>query len=185
MTLSALIRKRDTANLATAIPAIPATQPKGKTTAIIATEKEANPKEGNTVHLANVGIHDTSTTSRWWLIYYQDQDPEKVACCPEASYSEILKWRPDAIAAKPFTPAIRKPLAPLTAEDEMVIRAWMALIKETDSDSITEVIGQCQQNAEAREYIIGRAAAELPLGQHAVTVEGANTMEGNVAGTKP
>ena len=44
MTLSALIRKRDTRNLATAIPAISATQPKGEsaTVARIATVAVAN-----------------------------------------------------------------------------------------------------------------------------------------------
>lgn len=47
MTLSALIRKRDTGNLATAIPAISATQPKGEaaTVARIATVAVANPRE--------------------------------------------------------------------------------------------------------------------------------------------
>lgn len=48
MSLADLIRKRDTGNLATAIPAIPATQPKGEaaTVARIATIAVANPTEG-------------------------------------------------------------------------------------------------------------------------------------------
>ncbi len=102
MTLSALIRKRDTGNLATAIPAISATQPKRKaaTVARIATVAVANPKEGQPV--------------------------------------------------------------PVTAEEEMAIRAWLALIEETDAATIAEVIGQCQRDADARDYFTGRAAAELP-----------------------
>lgn len=50
MTLSALIRKRDTGNLATDIPAISATQPKGEaaTVARIATVAVANPKKEKT-----------------------------------------------------------------------------------------------------------------------------------------
>ena len=49
MTLSNLIRKRDTVGIATAIPAISATQPKGEaaTVARIATVAVANPKEEN------------------------------------------------------------------------------------------------------------------------------------------
>ena len=47
MTLSSLIRKRDTGSIATAIPAISATQPKGEaaTVARIATVAVANPPE--------------------------------------------------------------------------------------------------------------------------------------------
>ena len=72
MTLSALIRKRDTGNLATAIPAIPATQPKGEaaTVARIATVAVANPKGEKTAPPAKVGAGDTATTSRWWLIRF-------------------------------------------------------------------------------------------------------------------
>jgi len=102
MTLSALIRKRDTGNPATAIPAISATQPKGEaaTVARIATVAVANPKEEKT--------------------------------------------------------------APLTAEEDAAIRAWLELIEETDPATIAEVISQCQRDAEAREYFAGRAADELP-----------------------
>jgi hypothetical protein len=61
MTLSALIRKRDTGNLATAIPAISATQPKGDaaTVARIATVAVANPKEEKTAPPAKVSPGDT------------------------------------------------------------------------------------------------------------------------------
>ena len=81
MTLSALIRKRETGNLATAIPAISATRKGegGGTVARIATVAVANPKEGQPV--------------------------------------------------------------PLTAEEETAIRAWLALIEETDAATIAEVIG--------------------------------------------
>jgi len=57
MTLSALIRKRDTGNIATAIPAISATQPKGEAASVarIATVAVANPKEEKTAPPAKVG----------------------------------------------------------------------------------------------------------------------------------
>jgi hypothetical protein len=163
MTLSALIRKRDTGNLATAIPAISATQPKGEATTVarIATVAVANPKEEKTAPLPKVGAGDTATASGWWLIHYPDRDPVEVACCPEATHADILERHPDAVAAEPFTPTFRQPSAPLSASEEAVIRAWLALIEETDPATIVEVIGQCQRDADARHYFIGRAAAEL------------------------
>lgn len=162
MTLSALIRKRDTGNPATAIPAISATQPKGEaaTVARIATVAVANPKEEKTAPPAKVSPGDTATASRWWLIHYPDRDPVEVACCPEATHADILERHPDAVAAEPFTPTIRQPSAPLTAEEETAIRAWLALIEETDPATIAEVIGQCQRDADARDYFTGRAAAD-------------------------
>jgi hypothetical protein len=164
MTLSALIRKRDIGNLATAIPAISATQPKGDaaTVARIATVAVANPKEEKPAPPANVGAGDTATASRWWLIHYPDRDPLEVTCCPEATHADILERHPDAVAAEPFTPTIRQPSAPLTASEETAIRTWLALIEETDPATIAEVIGLCQRDADARDYFTGRAAAEVP-----------------------
>ena len=66
----------------------------------------------------------------------------QVACCPEAPHTEILERNPDAVAAEPFTPSIRQPVAPMTAKTETAIRAWLALIKETDLGTIAEVIDQ-------------------------------------------
>lgn len=164
MTMLSRLREKRTGNLATAIPAISATQPKGVagTVARIATVAVANPKEEKTAPPAKVGAGDTATASRWWLIHYPDRDPVEVACCPEATYAEILERHPDAVAAEPFTPTIRQPSAPLTAEDETAIQAWLALIEETDPSTIAEVLGLCQRNADARDYFTGRAAAELP-----------------------
>lgn len=59
-------------------------------------------------------------------------------------------------------PTIRQPSAPLTANDEIAIRAWLALIEETDPATIAEVINRCQRDADARDYFTGRAEAELP-----------------------
>lgn len=62
--------------------------------------------------------------------------------------------------AEPFAPTILQPSERLTANEETAIRAWLALIKETDPATIAEVIGQCQRDAEARDYFTGRAAAD-------------------------
>lgn len=114
------------------------------------------------IEALKVGADNTAATSRWWLIHYADRDPVEVACCPEATHAEILERHPDAVEAEPFTPAIRQPSTPMTASDKVAIRAWLAMIEETDLATIAKVIGQCQRDADARDYFTGRAAAELP-----------------------
>jgi hypothetical protein len=96
------------------------------------------------------------------LIHYIDRDPMDVACCPEATHADILERHPDAVAAEPYSPTTRQPSAPMSASEETAVRAWLALIEETDPATIAEVIGRCQQDADARDYFTGRAAAELP-----------------------
>jgi hypothetical protein len=109
-----------------------------------------------------IGTDAMGAASRWWLIQSPDCDPVKVYCCPEVSYAEILKWYPHAGAATPFTPTIRQASAPLSADEENAIRAWLALIGEQDPMTIVEVIGQCQRDADARDYFNERAADSLP-----------------------
>ncbi len=165
MSLSNLIRRKsEPVGFATATPATFATQEaeRGRTVASVATVAVAKFPQGQTAPPAKVGAGDTATASRWWLIHYPDRDPVEVACCPEATHADILERHPDAVAAEPFTPTIRQPSAPLTAEEETAIRAWLALIEETDPATIAEVIGQCQRDADARDYFTRRAAAELP-----------------------
>ena len=165
MSLSNLIRRKsEPGGFATATPATFATQEgeRGRTVASVATVAVAKSPQGQTAPPANVSPGNTATTSRWWLIHYPDRDPVEVACSPEATHAEIQERYPDAVAAEPFTPTIRQPSAPLTASDETAIRAWLALIEETDPATIAEVIGQCQRDADARDYFTGRAAAELP-----------------------
>jgi hypothetical protein len=97
MTLSALIRKRAPRNLATAIPAISATQPKGEdaTVAGIATVAVASPKEEKTAPPAKVGAGNSATVPigkasaeltgeeessiRAWLDLINETDPANIA----------------------------------------------------------------------------------------------------------
>jgi hypothetical protein len=109
-----------------------------------------------------IGADAMARTSRWWLIHYPDCDPVKVYCCPEVSYAEILKWYPHAGPATPFIPTIRQASAPMSADEENAIRTWLALIGEHDPTTITEVIGQCQRDADPRDYFKERAADSLP-----------------------
>jgi hypothetical protein len=100
-------------------------------------------------------------TARCWRVVSADGEQLTVTVSPEATRAEILKLYPDAVAVDPFTRPVRKPGAPLTAEEEGAIRAWLALIEETDPASIASTIEDCKQDGEARKYFLGRAAVEL------------------------
>ena len=167
MSLLSRLREKQAGKVATATPATFATQAGGerRTVASVASVAVAKFPQGQTAHSPKVGAGDTATVSRWWLMHYPDRDSVEVACCPEATHADILERHPDAVAAEPFTPTIRQALAPMTASDETVIRAWLALIEETDPATIAEVIGQCQRDADARDYFTGRAADNLQKNQ--------------------
>lgn len=53
------------------------------------------------------------------------------------------------------------PAVPMTAGEEVAIRAWLAHIEETDEAAIAAVLTQCRTDAEARAYFAGRAG-EVP-----------------------
>ena len=71
MTMLARLREKRNGNLATAIPAISATQPKEEaaTVARIATVAVANPKEEKTAPPAKVGAGDTATLVAFWATW--------------------------------------------------------------------------------------------------------------------
>ena len=106
--------------------------------------------------LLKVGAGDTATASRWWRLHHPDRVVE-VSFNPEATHAEILEWHPDAVAAEPFTPTVRQPLAPLTADEETAIRAWLAKTGETDPPTIAQVLAQCLNDADAQDYFKRRA----------------------------
>lgn len=173
MSLSNLIRRKsEPVGFATATLATFATQEgeSGRTVASVATVAVAKPPQRQTAPPAIVTTADPATVSRLWLLHYPDRNPVEVSVVSGATRAEMLDWHPDAVAAEPFTPTIRQPSAPLTASEETAIRAWLALIEETDPVIVAEVIGKCQTDAEARGYFTGRAAAELPISQPAALV---------------
>ncbi|MDR2689859.1 MAG: hypothetical protein LBB76_08905 [Azoarcus sp.] len=100
-------------------------------------------------------------TARCWRVVFADGELT-VTVSPEATRAEILKLYPDAVAVDPFTRPVRKPDAPLTAEEEAAIRAWLVLIGEDDPASIACTIEDCQRDEGVRKYLLGRAAVELP-----------------------
>jgi len=51
--------------------------------------------------------------------------------------------------------------APMTADEESAIRAWLTHIEETDAAIIAIVLGQCRADVDARGYFL-RQAGEVP-----------------------
>lgn len=116
--------------------------------------------ESPVVHVNPHGTCDAATASRWWLIHYADRDPVEVGCCPGATHAEMLERYPAALAAEPFTPAVRPPSAPLTAEEQTVIEEWLFMIEETDPALVTAVLAHCRRDPDARAYFL-RTAEEM------------------------
>ena len=153
MTLSALIRKRDIGNPATAIPAISATQPKrgAATVARIATVAVA------TCQPSSVVAEPDNVPRFRWLIHFTDRDPILSSFSPEVTHAEALAIHADAVAAEPYEPP-PPTLEPMTTEAEGEIREWLALIEEADPATIAEVIERCRIDSEARAYFVGRSS---------------------------
>ena len=119
-------------------------------------------RKAEIIDALKVSPGDTATASRWWRLHFADLEPVEVYCTPAAVHEDIMARHPGAIAAEPFEPTIRLPAEPTSAGEEAAIRAWLALIEETDPATIAEVLNQCQRDADARDYFTGRAVAELP-----------------------
>ncbi len=149
MSLSALIRKRKTVSLATAIPAIPA----------IPAIREAN-TGGTVARIATIAVAnptDAKTATAWaWLLHYPDRELVELFTSPESTLAEVLRDFPEAIAAEPLPATPTRPTAPLTAKEEGAIRAWLAVIEEFDEAIIADVLGRCRTDPEARAYFAGR-----------------------------
>ena len=118
-------------------------------------------RKSEIIDVLRAGAGDTATASGRWLIHYPDRDPVETVFDSAVTHAEILELYPEAVAAEHFTPTIRQPSEPLIANDEIAIHEWLALIEETDPATIAEVIAQCRQDADARDYFRERAAAEL------------------------
>jgi len=142
---------------ATATTATYATQEGGKRQAVTNIAVAESP-QGETVPLKKVCSVDkcTGTVSKWWLIHYSNRKSQEVSCCPEVTRANILERYADAIAAEPFSSTIRQASSPLTASEEIKIREWLAKIGETDSKTVEQVVDQCRQDLDARNYFLSR-----------------------------
>jgi hypothetical protein len=115
---------------------------------------------GKTAPLEKISPGDTATAFFLWRIHFPDREPMEVSFTPEVTRAEALGLYPNATAAEPFTPTIRQPSVPMTAEEESEIRRWLTKIDETDPVTIDEVLDRCRNNPEAREYFLSRASED-------------------------
>lgn len=93
------------------------------------------------------------------------RQPEKIATATPATFATQAAEIGRTVASVASVAVAESPqgkVEPMTAEEDTAIRAWLALIEETDPATITVVIEQCQRKAETRTYFTERAAAELP-----------------------
>lgn len=165
MPLIDLIRKRITGASATATPAIPAIPATRRlndtgTVAEIAGIAVAKPEVEKIAARPSTGADGPTISYRRWQVSYPDRDPVTVICVPEVTLGEMQNRYPDAVQVEPALPTVRLPSAPMTDEEEESIQAWLAQIGETDSAVIVEVLLQCQNDADTREYFVGRARTD-------------------------
>ena len=59
------------------------------------------------------------------------------------------------------TPTTRRPVVPMTAEQEAAIRAWLTFINETDSYIIADTLERCRIDTNVLTYFVMRSA-EVP-----------------------
>jgi hypothetical protein len=166
-----MLRRKQSMEVATAIPAIPAThgQEWAGTVARIATVAVATPMgaksdDGNSSRNSKNSSSnpcEQQTESRSWLLHFPDREPLTVAFTPAASHTEALASYPSALAAEPMDPGRRSGNGnPVMAGDqETAIRSWLAAIGETDQEAVAEVLTRCRQDADVRRYFLGRAGA--------------------------
>ena len=81
----------------------------------------------------------------------------EVVYSPLATQAQILEWEPEAVKVEPFEPVRQKPDEPLTVEQEVLIRAWLRHIGETDEDMIRDAVDQCNTDAAARRSYLEAA----------------------------
>jgi hypothetical protein len=110
----------------------------------------------------NSSLNSTLSSANWWLVHYEDGSCKKIRFSPGWTMAEALEKYPGATRIELDTAVVQTPAIPLSIHQEHLLRAWLALIEETDLLLIHQTIEQCGQDPEARKYFLGRAIAELP-----------------------
>jgi hypothetical protein len=96
-------------------------------------------------------------TSWGWWIEFPDRYQVTAHYSPEVSIEQVRRDYPDAVSIAPHELPIQSPAAPMTAEEETAIRAWLAHIEETDPEIVGGVLRQCRDDEAARAYFVGQA----------------------------
>lgn len=105
-------------------------------------------------------VAEVATPHYRWLIHFADRKPLTVAFSPAATHAAVLDVYPDALAAEPIEPGRRQPDTLLAGDQEAAILAWLSEIGETDQAIVADMLRQCRQDEEARQYFLGLAGAD-------------------------
>lgn len=134
MKLASLIRKRPREVVATAIPAIPATEPRSRASAVarIATVAVANASQGGQETATN---DPTAAPAARWLLHFLDRQPTEVWFSPAVTHDEALGAYPDAVAAESLTERTDTCTAANVIErDELMSLVEAIYSEDTDQD---------------------------------------------------
>ena len=152
MKIANLIRKRPREAVATAIPAIPATELGSRVAAVakIATVAVANAAdlgEGSEQAVAGIAtvavakpdearVEGTAPPIRAtrWLIHFTDREPMEVWFAPAADHAEVLAAYRDAVAAEPIPERTDTRTATLIERDELLALIQAIYATDTDQD---------------------------------------------------
>jgi len=124
MSLSAMIRKRQSGNFATATPATFATHEgeKVRTVASVATVAVANVETVKT---------DSGKPCSQWLFHFADRDPLQVTFAPAVDHAAALACYPEAVAAEPIP---ERPQRKATKAEANEITSLVQAIYANDTD---------------------------------------------------
>lgn len=131
MSLSALIRKRQPGNFATATPATFATLEgeKVRTVASVATVAVANAETVKT---------DIGKACSQWLFHFADRDDLPVTFAPAVDHAAALAYYPDAVAAEPIPERLQR--QPTKAEANEITALITAIYASTTDDDQAEAL---------------------------------------------
>jgi hypothetical protein len=131
------------------VPPVPPVPPKNSDVCKIRNEKEFLP------------LAHEAETSCIWYVEFPDRDPVEAHYTHEESRETVAQTHPDAVAFVPIHPRQQQPF-PIPSDEQAAILQWLAHIGETDTAIIAETLDKCSRDAEARQYFVGRARAEVP-----------------------
>lgn len=103
---------------------------------------------------------DANAVSHWWKVSFPapSEKPLRVAISPPASYAEVMRHYPDAVAAEPCSLKPRPTDRQLSVEEPRMI---VELLAGSGADVIAETLGECQHNADVRAGCLAEARKQI------------------------
>lgn len=102
-------------------------------------------------------VATTGANNLHWLATYPNGRVVEVITGTTATLAELERDYPEA-TIELYEPVIERPRTPLSARERATIAAWLYSIGENDHEEVERVIGQCQEDAKGRRWILEQAA---------------------------